>query len=339
MTRIRLPYIHEYRDRHGTVRRYVRMPGRPQVAIKGLPGSAEFMAAYQEALTIGPPPKPSRFKPGSLAALADDYFKAPEFVNLKASSKRAYRAVLEPILIKDGHRFVRDMPHDKARKIIQEIGAKRPAMANLARAVMRKLMRYAMGNQLRTDNPFDVVPTYKLGTHHTWTESEIATYMDKWPLGTRERLAFDLLLYTGQRVGDAAKLTRSDISNDQIHVVQDKTGADLRIPIHPALARSLKAGPTLGANLITDAAGKPVKDRALSTIILKAAEAAGLPRRCVPHGLRKAALRHLAEHGATSKQIAAVSGHKSIGEIERYTRKADQVQLARAAIKLLPDKR
>lgn len=339
MTRIRLPYIHEYQDRHGKVRRYVRRPGRRRILIKGLPGSAEFMAAYQEALATGPMPKPSRFRTGTLAALADDYFKAPEFVNLKASSKRSYRAVLEPILIKDGHRLAHDLPHDKARKIIQEIGAKRPAMANLARAVMRKLMRYAMGNKLRTDNPFDVVPTYKLGTHHTWTESEIATYMDKWPLGTRERLAFDLLLYTGQRVGDAVRLSRSDISNDQIHVVQDKTGADLRIPIHPALARSLKAGPSLGTNLITTEGGKPIKDRALSGLIIKAATLAGLPRRCVPHGLRKAALRHLAEHGATSKQIAAVSGHRSISEIERYTRKADQVQLARAAIKLLPDKR
>ena len=56
------------------------------------------------------------------------------------------------------------------------------------------------------------------------------------------------------------------------------------------------------------------------------------------HGLRKAAMRRLAEHGSTSKQIQAVSGHRTLSEIERYTRQVDQQRLAKAAIRLLPDK-
>jgi hypothetical protein len=32
----------------------------------------------------------------------------------------------------------------------------------------------------------------------------------RWPLGTRERLAFALLLYTGQRGGDVVKMMPSD---------------------------------------------------------------------------------------------------------------------------------
>jgi integrase len=57
----------------------------------------------------------------------------------------------------------------------------------------------------------------------------------------------------------------------------------------------------------------------------------------VAHGLRKAALRRLAEHGATAKEIAAVSGHRSLSEIERYTRQADQARLAQSAVAKLPD--
>ena len=59
---------------------------------------------------------------------------------------------------------------------------------------------------------------------------------------------------------------------------------------------------------------------------------------CVAHGLRKAALRRLAEYGSTSKEIQAISGHKSLAEIERYTEQADQQRLAKAAISKLPDK-
>ena len=76
----------------------------------------------------------------------------------------------------------------------------------------------------------------------------------------------------------------------------------------------------------------------LSVLIAVAAKAAGLPAECVAHGLRKAALRRLAEHGATSKEMQAVSGHKTLAEIERYTRQADQRRLAKAAIGTLPDK-
>ena len=51
MTRIKLEYVHEYRDRHGKVRRYVRRRGFRAVPLPGLPGTPEFMAAYHAALT------------------------------------------------------------------------------------------------------------------------------------------------------------------------------------------------------------------------------------------------------------------------------------------------
>ena len=78
---------------------------------------------------------------------------------------------------------------------------------------------------------------------------------------------------------------------------------------------------------------------ALTVLISAATKAAGLPPpECVAHGLRKAALRRLAEHGATSKEMQAISGHRTLAEIERYTRQADQRRLASAAIGTLPDK-
>jgi integrase len=211
-------------------------------------------------------------------------------------------------------------------------------MANLTRAVLRRLFNYAMGIGLRRDNPFARVPKYKLGTHHTWTDPQLTAFEKKWPLGNRERLAYTLLLYTGQRVGDVVRMQRSDIRNGMIHVVQGKTKTELYIAVHPALHRALKAGPSNGIYLIGDRAGRPIKRSTLSVLIRKAAKAAGSPAECVAHGLRKAALRRLADHGSTTKQIQAVSGHRTLSEIERYTRQADQQRLAKAAIGLLPDK-
>jgi len=83
------------------------------------------------------------------------------------------------------------------------------------------------------------------------------------------------------------------------------------------------------------ARGRPL--RGLTGLIEKAVQAAGLPSHCVAHGLRKAALRRLAEHGSTTKEIAAMSGHRSLTEIERYTARADQARLAQSAVAKLPD--
>jgi integrase len=337
MTKIRLAYVHEYRDRHGKLRRYVRRPGSRRVALPGLPGTPAFMETYQDAMT-GPLVRPRSPKAGTLAALAAEFFGSTEFANLKASSQATYRVVLGPVLELDGYRLVRDLPPEKARKIIQEIGAARPAMANLTRAVLRRMFSFAVTIGQRRDNPFNAVPKYKIGTHHTWTDEQLTAYEKRWPLGTRERLAFDILLYTAQHVGDVVRMQRSDIRNGVITVVQEKTGAEVFVPLHPALARSIKAGPSKGVYLIGDRNGCPITRRTLTVLISVATKAAGLPAECVAHGLRKAALRRLAEHGATSKEMQAISGHRTLAEIERYTRQADQRRLAKAAIGALPDK-
>jgi integrase len=342
MTRIKLRHVNEYRDRHGKIRRYFRRRGQRSIPLPGLPGSIEFMQAYQAALAIvsPPPPSPKHVIAGSLAAVAAGYFRSADFANLSPSSQRSYRVALKPILAAHGHRLVRELPKEAARHIIEDIGAARPGMANLTRSVLSKVIAYAIDIGVRADNPFAGLKPYRLGTYHTWTDAEIAQFERRWPLGTRERLEFALLLYTGQRGGDVVKMLRSDIVDGRIRVAQDKarkgTINELMIPIHPALARALQAGPVVGmTHIITDARGKPL--RGLTELIEAAVERAGLPARCVAHGLRKAALRRLAEHGSTTKEIAAVSGHRSLAEIERYTARADQAGLAQSAIAKLPD--
>lgn len=167
---------------------------------------------------------------------------------------------------------------------------------------------------------------------------ELKQFEDRWRLGTRQRLAYALLLYTGQRVGDVAKMNRADIADGLIHVVQQKTGAEIWVPIHPELQRAMKACSAKGLTLVGDSSGRPLKRAALSALMRAATREAGLLPRCVAHGLRKASMRRLAESDATANQIAAVSGHKTLKEVERYTRAADQKKLARAAMGKVPNR-
>src|SRR5215469_14729322 len=155
MARIKLRYVNEYRDRHGKVRRYVRIPGSRGVKLPGLPGSIEFMDAYAAAIATVAPPPPSlkHVIHGSLTEIAAGYFRSAAFANIEESSQRLYRIALKPVLEAHGHRLVREMPKTSARNIIAAIGATRPGMANVTRAVLSKVMAYAMANGVRTDNP------------------------------------------------------------------------------------------------------------------------------------------------------------------------------------------
>jgi hypothetical protein len=97
MAKLSLRYVHEYRDRHGKVRRYLRRPGMPRVALPGLPGSAEFMSAYQAALAEPRQVRQSEHGQGTFGCLVKDYYGSPEFCNLRPNSQRVYRLVLNDL--------------------------------------------------------------------------------------------------------------------------------------------------------------------------------------------------------------------------------------------------
>jgi integrase len=333
VTTIRLKYIKEYRA-GGKTYRYFRRKGHRPVLLPGQPGSREFNAAYEAALSDRPLP-PSTHGAGTLGRLITDYYRAVDFANLKPSSRKLYRIVLDPLSREHGHRMVRDMGRENARKIVEAVGSTKPGMANLTRAVVKRVLRYAVDRGWRNDNPMAGIAPYKIGTRHTWTDAQLSAYEARWQLGTRERLDYATLLYSGQRGGDAVKMARPSPKATAIIVKQEKTGAELTIPIHPEWRKAIDAVEARGLSLLGDDDGRPIKRPTLTLRIKKAAEKAGLPPECTAHGLRKALMRSLAESGRTSKQIAAMSGHKSLKEIERYTAMADQAKLAKEAMSKL----
>jgi integrase len=112
----------------------------------------------------------------------------------------------------------------------------------------------------------------------------------------------------------------------------------LMIPIHPRLKECIDAWePSSSGHFLTSRGlgNSPYSAKAFSSVMSTWREAAGLPAGLSPHGLRKAAARRLAEAGCTPHQIAAITGHKTLSEVTRYTRDVRQVKLAREAIEKL----
>jgi enterobacteria phage integrase len=130
----------------------------------------------------------------------------------------------------------------------------------------------------------------------------------RWSIGTVARTAFGLLLFTGQRRLDAVRMTRDDVQDDSIRVVQGKTGVKLWVAVHPALAEILTACEVRKGAILRTAFGDPFASNGFGNFMADKIAAAGLPERCVTHGLRRAAARRLAEAGCSANEIMAITG-------------------------------
>lgn len=346
VTRIRLRHVHRFKDRHGRIRHYLRLPNRPAVALPGAPGSAEFMAAYNaavaEAASAAPRPAgAARVVPGSIDDLVVRWYESPGFTGLRPQTQATYRRTLERLRAAHGHRLVAEMQPAHVRTIRNRM-AKTPAAANNLLGLLRVLMQFAIEEGMREDDPTRDVRRlrYEKTGWHTWTEEEIATFRAHWAVGTKPRLALELLLHTGQRRGDVVRMGRQHLRNGgtAIAVKQGKTGTMLELPLHPELRAVIEALPADQLTFLLTEAGVPFTAGGFYNRFSEWAEAAGLPKGCSPHGLRKAAARRLAEAGCTPHEIAAITGHRTLSEVQRYTQAADQKRLAQGAIVRLGQK-
>jgi integrase len=331
---VKLRHVHRFRDRHGTVRHYLRIPGRQAVALPGEPGSRAFLAAYHAA-TQAPAPAPQAV-PGSLNALAASYYASPAFLDLRPSSKANYRRIIERLRNAHGAKPIALLNGAGVRKILAE-RAEHPAAANHLLRILRLLCQHAIDTNLLASDPTIGVKRrdYEVHGYRPWTEADIAAFEAKWPTGTKPRRAMALLLYTGQRRSDVVRMGRQHIRQGRIHVRQVKTNRELELPIHPALAAELAHVPADHLHFLARDDGTPHSAGGFYNLFVGWCADAGLPPGLAPHGLRKAAARRLAEAGATAHQIAAVTGHRSLHEVTIYTAAADQVRLAEQAMGLV----
>jgi integrase len=252
---------------------------------------------------------------------------------LSKTTQRTYRGIIESIRKEHGERSAAGLDR-RAVKVIVDRKSATPAAAGNKLRMIRILMRFAVDGGWREDDPTIGIkpPKTRSGGFHTWTEEEIATFEAHHPVGTRARLAFALLLWTAQRRGDVILMGRQHIKGEALTITQKKTGATVQIPVHSELRAAIDAFPNNHLTFLTTQFGEPFSPAGFGNYFREMRREAGLPDHCAAHGLRKAASRRLAEAGCTAHQIMAITGHKTLREVTRYTEAADRRELAEAAM-------
>ncbi|HEY8264014.1 MAG TPA: tyrosine-type recombinase/integrase, partial [Methyloceanibacter sp.] len=199
------------------------------------------------------------------------------------------------------------------------------------------LMQLAVDKGWRADNPAAGAKGIRSRSQGfaTWSENNIAQFEAHHPVGSKARLAFDLLLQTGQRRGDVVTIGRQHVQNGLLTIRQSKTGELVTIPVNQKLQASLDAAPRDHLTFLVTQHGRPYSPAGFTNTFRKWTAEAGLPVGLSPHGLRKAMCRRIAEGGGTPHEIMAVSGHKTLSEVTRYTVAANKKQLGERAMDLI----
>jgi integrase len=327
-----------------------------QTYLAGIPWSEDFMRQYAAALdgvtaqasNIGA----ERTVAGSVNSVVTAYLdcspkSTSPFKTAKSETQRTRRNILENFRTAHGDKPLYRTDHNGERvmllkrehmqRIVNEKATTPFAQRNFLNTV-RAMFQWAMLEGRIPDNPTLGVTREKVktGGYPTWSEGEIERFEGTHAIGTKARLAFALLLYTGQRRGDVVKLGRQHVHGDVLIFDQSKTEggeeAHLEIPLHPKLRAIIDATPTVGVKtfLVTHF-GKPYTAPGFGNWFRELCDAAGCPD-VSAHGLRKATARRLAEIGCTEHQIAAITGHASLSEVQRYTKAADRKRMARDAM-------
>jgi integrase len=346
---IKLPHgCKRYEDRLGQVRTYYRHT-RPPTPLPGLPFSNEFMEAYEAAkaraggkavVVIGA----SRTRPGSLNAALVRYYASTVFTKeLAPATQIQARSNLERWRKDRGDRPLRDLQHKHLQAFISSL-ASPSVQRNVLRAI-RGFLKFALDAGLVDNDASSGVSRAKMvetGGFKPWTEEDVARFVARHPIGTKPYLALQIMLCLGVRKSDAIQIGPRHIRktlahpNGELDDYQPQKGRrtggkHITVPLHDDLVVALAATPVTGTEtFLVSAWGRPFTAGGFGEKMREWCDQAGLAE-SNSHGLRKLCLTRLAESGCDVFEIAAISGHKDLAEIQLYTDAYNRKQAARRA--------
>ena len=326
MTKKDLPK-HVYGKPGGAV--YFQRRGFKTVRFESQPGTAEFAAEYAMILR-GRSPAPTG---KTLRDLAISYQLSSRFTERKPRTREDYSRILDYIKDKLGH-----LPADRMQRkdVIRAQQSNKDSVrfANYIVQVLRVMFEHAIDIGWISDNPAKGVRLIKSEAEPRlpWPQDKIDAFRAEVEHGTRHRLIFELLLGTGQRIGDVLKMRWNDIEAGGVNVRQGKTGAALWVPLTADLRTTLDATPKAGLTICAQPNGKPTSYDGAWGMMMVMRRRIGAEAYDI-HGLRHTAAHELASMGCSDELIMSVTGHSSHKMVALYAGSARQKSRATEAQK------
>ncbi|HUD30719.1 MAG TPA: site-specific integrase [Novosphingobium sp.] len=323
---------------------YYAWKGGPR--LDGTPGSPEFVASYNRAVTAKREPRTDL-----LISILDRFEESTEFADLAERTRKDYRRLLKVIEVEFGDFPIEAFEDRRTRGEFlawrERLAIKSRRQADYAFAVLARTLSWALNRGLITINPCERPGRlYRAArTENVWTDADEAAFHAKAP--AHLRLALTLALWTGQRQGDLLRLNWAAFDGTTIRLRQRKTKVAVVIPVGAPLRAALEVlkkslaaeGKPLPATILATERGTAWTESGFRASWRKACIKSGVTGLTF-HDLRGTAVTRLAIAGATVPEIAAITGHslKEVGSILDTHYMHRDPALGQAAIRKLEER-
>jgi site-specific recombinase XerD len=220
--------------------------------------------------------------------------------------------------------------HEITKDDLQAFMAKMAKAGYTPKSISRKLnstrtfYRFLKINEMVTDDPSLLIehPRYELAPPRILKPTEYRALRDAARNDPRMFAIIELLLQTGIRIGELARLRLSDIQNDSLHIrpmeKHEERVVPLNKPAKEALNRYLKVRPSVeNDHIFITKSGKPFLVRNIRTAIERYFRLAEIENAKV-NDLRHTFVAHHLKHGVSLVLLSKILGHKRISTTERY---------------------
>ncbi|WP_162150942.1 site-specific integrase [Ahrensia sp. 13_GOM-1096m] len=333
------------KDRHGNLRWYLRLRGRPKHRFNELPFNedgqirTEFLQEYDAAFSnaiisngVEEVPADDNY---SLNFLLKQYFASQKFRKQKAVTQRDKRSVLEKYAAEHGHRPYRGF----TRKHLQMSVSKRadtPAAADKLIKYLKAVFNWAIIEDLAEKNPaIGIEKINRTEGHHAWSMEEIEKFRSVHPIGTMARAALELALNTGARREDLINLGPKNLVVDKITYTPSKStnsSSQSRVtnPMFRSTFVAIEATRQKGLTFLLNEYNRGFTGNGFGNRMRKWCDEADLPH-CSTHGLRKSAAIRLAYAGVSERELMAAFGWSDSKTAHYYIKQADNDRLSDSA--------
>jgi site-specific recombinase XerD len=279
---------------------------------------------------------------GTIERLVTQYLASETFAGLSTETQQGRRRTLERFRADHGDKSLFDIQPQHIIALMDDIQGGPHPQRNWLKHISGMFL-FAEEKRIRLDNPCRGFKRPKAPVtegHHTWTADEIAKFRAHWRYGTHQRLVLEIALDTSARRGDVTRLGPSHLVDGRMEFRHNKNNVEVSIPLGDELREAIMAMPkTNRLTFLRAKDGEPKSAKSLGGDFREWCDAAGLPKRCTIHGLRKACLQIRADAGSTVFELQAIGGHKTLSELQKYVAKYDRRAAAdRSAKKLTAHK-
>jgi integrase len=302
---------------------YYAWRGGPR--LEGEPGSAEFVASYQEARNPLSKADKSRF-----SAWVTLYRASDEFAALADETRRIWQPWLDEVKAHFGPLSMRQFDRPKIRVAITQWRAKwkkTPRAADMGKQVLSRVLSFAVAQGAIQFNPCEGLPNLYHADRSDiiWTPDDLAAFCEAAP--AEVAWAAKLAAQTGLRRGDLVKLAWTNISEYAIEIRTGKSRGrrSATVPLTAAARALLDTIPKRATTVLTSTRGLPWTADGFGTAWQRAFNASALAGRDLHlHDLRGTAATNYYRADFTIREIAGILGwaeDKVERLIDRYVKR------------------